>query len=239
MSFPYTIYALGDSALTVDFGNLIEDKINSRVLDLFYIIQQKQLTGVTDIVPSYSAITIHYDLMLVNPNKKSDSAFEAISSFVKDIIKETSSSKQHNKTRVKIPVCYDVSFGPDITFIAREKKITVTEIARLHTEKIYRVYMIGFLPGFPYMGAVDEKIAVPRRSSPRENVVAGSVGIAGIQTGIYPLASPGGWQIIGRTPISIFDKKANENAVLLKPGDEVQFYSITTDEFENYKSRNT
>ena len=107
------------------------------------------------------------------------------------------------------------------------------EIVRLHTERIYKVYMIGFLPGFAYMGEVDERIAMPRKQQPRTNVEAGSVGIAGIQTGIYPLTSPGGWQIIGKTPMKLFDKE-KEDAVLLQPGDEINFYSITENEFANY-----
>ena len=117
--------------------------------------------------------------------------------------------------------------------MATQKNIPVEEIIQLHTATIYHVYMIGFLPGFAYMGKVNQKIASPRRSQPRTSVAAGSVGIAGEQTGIYPLTSPGGWNIIGRTPIKIFDA-GKEDAALFQPGDEVSFYSITEDEFENY-----
>jgi inhibitor of KinA len=137
---------------------------------------------------------------------------------------------------LKIPVCYEAAFAPDLAELATEKNLTTDEVIRLHTNTVYRVYMIGFLPGFPYMGKVDGRMATPRRSSPRTSIPAGSVGIAGEQTGIYPLSSPGGWNIIGRTPIRLFDKDRPE-PVLLQPGDAVQFYSITEDEFNDQQSR--
>jgi inhibitor of KinA len=130
-------------------------------------------------------------------------------------------------------VCYGEKYAWDINEIAKEKSIPVDEIIRLHTAKKYRVYMIGFLPGFAYMGEVDEKIAIPRKAQPRTSVEGGSVGIAGMQTGIYPIDSPGGWQIIGKTPLKLFDKE-RDDPVLLKPGDEIEFYSITENEFSIY-----
>jgi inhibitor of KinA len=136
---------------------------------------------------------------------------------------------------MKIPVCYAKRFAPDLEELAAGKNLTVANVIHLHTASTYRVYMIGFLPGFPYMGKVDSCIATPRRSSPRTGIPAGSVGIAGQQTGIYPLSSPGGWNIIGRTPLQLFDKN-RDHPVLLQPGDNITFYSITEDEFENYQS---
>ncbi|HKB42918.1 MAG TPA: carboxyltransferase domain-containing protein, partial [Chitinophagaceae bacterium] len=133
-------------------------------------------------------------------------------------------------------------FALDIEEIAKEKDVSVDEVMNIHTSKTYRVYMLGFLPGFPYMGETDEQIKMPRKMQPRQRVEAGSVGIAGRQTGIYPLASPGGWQIIGRTPLKLFEAnpdlsegKAYEDSIcLLHPGDDVIFYSISKNEFENY-----
>ena len=144
-----------------------------------------------------------------------------------EIIQETTQQR-----KISIPVCYSRAFAPDIEFIASEKNISIEKIIQLHTSKSYTVYMIGFLPGFSYMGEVAEAIAIPRKIQP-VSVAAGSVGIAGKQTGIYPLESPGGWQIIGRTPLKIFDK-GKSDPVLLQPGDEIQFYSISEDEFKNY-----
>jgi inhibitor of KinA len=133
---------------------------------------------------------------------------------------------------VKIPVCYDNEFAPDLQRMAQSKNISADEIVRIHIADTYRVYMLGFLPGFAYLGRLDKKIAMPRKSHPAP-VAAGSIGIAGNQTGIYPLASPGGWQIIGRTPLQLFDADRTE-PTLLKAGDTVQFYSISKHEFETY-----
>jgi inhibitor of KinA len=135
---------------------------------------------------------------------------------------------------MRIPVCYAKTFAPDLEDLALQNKISQEEVIRIHTSATYRVYMIGFLPGFAYMGRVDERIVTPRRSQPRTMVPAGSVGIAGEQTGIYPFASPGGWNIIGQTPVALFDVKRKQ-PVLLQPGDEVTFYSITEHEFTNYQ----
>ncbi len=132
-----------------------------------------------------------------------------------------------------IPVCYSLKYGLDLPEISKHIKLPVDEIIRLHTAGKYKVYMLGFLPGFAYMGDVDERIAVPRKSEPRLSIEPGSLGIAGTQTGIYPLASPGGWQIIGRTPVKLFDKEKGD-AVYFRAGDEVEFYTITEDEFDNY-----
>jgi inhibitor of KinA len=137
---------------------------------------------------------------------------------------------------VRIPVCYEPFFAPDIEALANQKSITLHQLITLHTSVTYKVFMIGFLPGFPYMGEVDSSLEASRHLQPRKAVAAGSVGIAGKQTGIYPLTSPGGWQIIGRTPLRLFDVN-RENAVLLQPGDSVQFYSITANEFAHNQSR--
>jgi inhibitor of KinA len=134
---------------------------------------------------------------------------------------------------ITIPVCYEKEFALDIEEIATVKNISINELIEIYTSKIYHVYMMGFLPGFAYMGEVDEKLEMPRKQQPRQTVEAGSVGIAGRQTGIYPLASPGGWQIIGRTPLKLFDAEKKE-PTLLKAGDKAKFISISKDEFESY-----
>ena len=152
---------------------------------------------------------------------------------IKKLMEEDMEISSLPSRKIKIPVCYAEKYALDINEISKEKKLPVDEIIRLHTAKKYRVYMIGFLPGFAYMGEVDEQIAIPRKAQPRTKVEAGSVGIAGMQTGIYPLNSPGGWQIIGKTPVKLFNKE-KDDPVLLQPGDEIEFYSITKDEFTNY-----
>jgi inhibitor of KinA len=234
MSFAYTVFPLGDAALTIDFGNTIDEALNGKVLRLFYRLQAFS-PFIKDIVPAYSSLTVYYDVASLRT--KEASAFEAMKAIIEPFLREEENTGLIKNRQVKIPVCYAKKFAPDMDELAAQKNLSVEEVIGLHTARIYRVFMIGFLPGFAYMGKIDEKIGTPRRSQPRTNVPAGSVGIAGEQTGIYPLASPGGWNIIGRTPLKLFDANRKES-VLLQPGDELKFYAITEDEFENYQSRN-
>jgi inhibitor of KinA len=234
-----TISPLGDSAILINFGNKIDETLNRKVLHLFHGLKNEGLPFVKDIVPAYSSLVIIYDLLImVNKTSVNKSVVEMVTDRVKKILDEDIKISPLSMRKIKIPVCYAVKFGWDLEEIAAQKNLTVEEIIHIHTLNNYRVYMTGFLPGFPYMGEVDERIAVPRRDQPRITVEAGSVGIAGRQTGIYPLDSPGGWQIIGKTPLALFNKEWNE-PVLLQPGDEIKFYPITENEFRNYKNRNT
>jgi inhibitor of KinA len=230
---PYRIFPLGDSALTIDFGNRIDEAINKEVIARFNQLQQQPLPGMIEAVPAYSSLTIHYDVFA---SKKKVTAGQTVYEWMKEraeeILQQPVLHNEITERLIKIPVCYEDEFALDIHYLAATKNITVDEVIRLHTSKRYKVYMLGFLPGFSYMGEVDEKIAMPRKPQP-ENIAAGSVGIAGKQTGIYPLASPGGWQIIGRTPLQLFDVIRDE-PILLRAGDMVEFYSITKDEFKNY-----
>lgn len=233
MSFAYTIFSLGDAALTIDFGNRIDEDTNKHVLQLYQKLKDFS-PSIIDLVPAYSSLTVYYDVLSLRT--KTQSAFNAMKTLIEPLLQQTEKEKTVAQRTVQIPVCYDENFALDINEIAAQKNISVEEVIHLHTAKAYRVFMIGFLPGFAYMGKVDERLATPRKAQPRTNVAAGSVGIAGEQTGVYPLASPGGWNIIGRTPVKLFDP-TKEESVLLQPGDEVMFYSITQDEFENYQSR--
>jgi inhibitor of KinA len=228
----YTIYPLGDSALIVDFGNIINEDVNKRVLHLFTLLQNA-LPFAIDIIPAYSSLTIYYDACALHT--PTVSAFEIVKGKILPFLNNESVSLPPQRL-IEIPVCYAASFAPDLAELAAKKQLSMDEVVRLHTAKTYRVYTIGFLPGFAYMGKVDEQLATPRRQQPRTQIPAGSVGIAGEQTGIYPLTSPGGWNIIGQTPLKLFDAQ-QENPVLLQPGDNIQFYSITEDEFANYQSR--
>ena len=227
----YSLCPLGDSAILINFDNIINEGVNKKVLAFFNQIKQSALPGIRDIVPAYCSLAIHYDPLLVS--NKHHTAFEYYSDQVTTILNSESEDVQNIYRMIRIPVCYSKKFGVDLNTISIARKISVEEIIALHSGKKYRIYMIGFLPGFAYMGEIDEKIRMPRLSQPRFKIEAGSVGIAGKQTGIYPVESPGGWQIIGRTPISIFNN-TSEDPVLFQPGDEVQFYSITEDEFKNY-----
>ncbi len=208
-----------------------------------------------EVVPAYSSFTVYYDLkILKNKIQSHKTVFDWIQQQLEDRLRQPVQQNQTEERLVNIPVCYDEEFAMDIQHLATEKNISVEEVIQIHTSKKYKVYMLGFLPGFAYMGEVDEKISMSRKPQP-VNIAAGSVGIAGKQTGIYPLASPGGWQIMGRTPIKLFEAPPNLPArealdserlymaatetTLLKAGDFVKFYSITKNEFELINKKST
>jgi len=229
----YTILPLGDSAVIVDFGNIISEEIHSQVISLASKIELARLPAIKDIIPAFSSIAIHYDPVFLLKKNNGKSAFAIMMAQIEKLLKQPVEVNTERYRSISIPVCYSLKYGLDLLEMSVQKKLPVEDIIRLHTSKKYRVYMIGFLPGFAYMGHVDEAIAFPRKKEPRQNIEAGSVGIAGKQTGIYPLPSPGGWQIIGKTPMQLFDK-TKEPPVFLKAGDEVTFYPITENEFDHY-----
>lgn len=231
--FPYRIFPLGDAAIIIDFGNCIDISVNKEVIERFKQLLQHPVAGMIEAVPAYSSLTIYYDVFVVRKNALAgQTAFESIKQQLEEKLQQPVLQTEKQERLIKIPVCYEAEFAMDILQVAAINNITVEDVIHLHTSRIYKVYMLGFLPGFTYMGEVDERITTPRKPQPVD-IVAGSVGIAGKQTGIYPLRSPGGWQIIGRTPVKLFDAE-KEESTLLKAGDTAQFYSITKDEFESY-----
>jgi inhibitor of KinA len=229
----YLIFPLGDSAITVDFGNIIDEEINLNVMAWYHHLTNEPVEGVIEIVPAYSSLTVHYDMLAVAKNiPKGQQAYNWMRERIEKRLQQFLVAHQNYGSLVRIPVCYDPFFAPDLKSLAESKGMSSEEVVQLHLSRSYRVYMLGFLPGFAYLGQLDDKLATPRKSQPVE-VAAGSIGIAGQQTGIYPMVSPGGWHIIGRTPVHLFDSD-KEDPALLKPGDSVQFVSITLHEFENY-----
>lgn len=230
---PYSIFSLGDAAITIDFGNMIDQAINHQVLSRFHQLRENPFLGIIDIVPAYSSLTIHYDIAKVRQhNSGTETAFQTVKQLLEEKMKQPFPERTTEKRLIKIPVCYEAEYAPDLQHFISAKNISREELIALHIQKIYTVFMVGFLPGFAYMGEVDEKIAMPRKQQPNI-VAAGSVGIAGKQTGIYPLISPGGWHIIGRTPLKLFDAN-REEPILMKAEDTIQFYSISKAEYENY-----
>lgn len=225
----YTIFPLGDQATTISFGNSISEEQNNKVIALRNWIENNSFPGIRDLVVAYSSLTVIYDSYHVK-SQTSDTAFQFVKSFLQQALTKISSQKNASSKEIRIPVCYDEFFSPDMDFICNETKLDRNEIIQIHCGRKYKIYMIGFLPGFPYMAEVDKQIAIPRKEKPRQLVEAGSVGIAGIQTGIYPVNSPGGWQIIGRTPLKLLDT-SNEVPVKMEAGDVVEFFPITKEEF--------
>lgn len=228
----YTIFPCGDQAITIQFGNEIIPSIHRRLMDMKYHLEAKPLDGLLDIIVAYTSLTIIYDSVQVHSHYK-QSPYSYIKQQLEEAYKLASFKKDSASSIKRIPVCYDDSFGLDLKAIASAKKISTEEVIQLHTANTYHVFMVGFLPGFPYMASISEKLVMPRKTKPRSQVPAGSVGIAGLQTGIYPVVSPGGWQILGRTPITLFNKE-KDLPVLLEPGDDVQFYPISKEEFLTY-----
>lgn len=228
----YKIYALGDSALTIELGYTINENINHRVLAIAYYMRDLEIVGVLDIMSAYASVSVIYDICEIRKNYTSATRY--LTEQIELAILNCDFTVTSQIKVVEIPICYDVSLGIDLIEMSLEKKMSITDIIAAHTSKLYRVYLIGFLPGFPYMGIVDESIATPRKKSPRTKIEAGNVGIADAQTGIYPSDSPGGWNIIGKTPLKMFDAK-KEYPVFLQPGDDVQFKQISLEQFRELK----
>ncbi len=218
------ISPLGDSALMIEFGNEISVQLNNRVLKLANFFTENSFTGFEEIVPAYSSLTIFYDVLKVRQNfPEFATAFEAVRNFAENALRNSTDFQTNQQRTVKIPVCFDKAFALDLDFIAANNNIAPEKVVEIFLGKTYRVFMLGFLPGFAYMGEVDERIAAPRITSPRKKVPKGSVGIAGKQTGIYSLESPGGWQIIGQTNIELFTPES-QKLTFLQAGDSVRFY---------------
>ena len=216
------ILTVGDCALSVEFGQEISLEINHKVMALKTVLERKPITGLVELVPTYCSLLIQYDPMVLRYGPLRDK--------LKDLVTQLDEVEMPPKQVVEIPVAYGGEYGPDLGEVARAHNISEEEVIRLHSEPEYPIYMLGFVAGFPYLGGMNKAIATPRKTSPRLKIEAGSVGIAGEQTGIYSVQSPGGWQIIGRTPLKLYDVE-REEPVLLKAGQYVKFKPITKEEF--------
>ena len=222
----FRLLPLGDAALTVEFGNEIDPSLNARVVAFAEAVHTQSWPGVLDVVPTYCSVTIHVDPLVLDVNTLMDR--------VRHISHVGSAQKRSSGRHHTIPVLYGGDFGPDLEDVAAFARLPMAEAIRLHASIPYRVYMLGFSPGFAYLGSVPAPLTMPRLATPRTTVPAGSVGIAGSQTGIYPTATPGGWRIIGRTPIQLY-RPCNSTPFLLSPGDMVRFESIGPHEFERLR----
>lgn len=210
----------GDSALVIIFGDRIDERINKKVHAVAGAIEKASPEWLIEIVPTYTSVYVYYDPLKIGYPE----VVEAIKPFL-------SAEPEEEKPRVvEIPVAYGGEFGPDIGFVAEYNDLSVDDVIEIHSKPIYRVYMLGFLPGFAYLGGMDERISTPRLEKPRLKVPAGSVGIAGMQTGWYAIESPGGWRLIGRTPLKTFDPSKTPPSIV-NPGDYVKFQPIDEKEF--------
>jgi inhibitor of KinA len=227
-----TITPLNEHAVLVTLGNVIDLRINALINALHQNLMAASFPGFVESVPAYASLAVFYNPVTVSNNKLAHkSAHEFVIKWIEGVLDGIDLVEEKNdKQVIEIPVLYN---GEDLSFVGDLHKLSEEEVISIHTATIYRVFMIGFLPGFPYLGIVDKRIATSRKNSPRTAVPGGSVAIAGYQTGIYPQRSPGGWQLIGQTPVRIFDKNKT-SPCLFEAGDKVRFYSIDQTEFEKH-----
>jgi inhibitor of KinA len=220
-------FPMGDQALIVEFGERIDPALSARIAALAVQLRESRPIGVLDIVPAYTTLALHYDPAAVGAGT---SPYDALAETIGTWLETQSADTIAPGRQVEIPVCYGGAFGEDLEALARSHGLGVEEAIALHSGATYHVHMLGFVPGFAYLGGLDARLATPRRETPRPRIPAGSVAIAGEQTAIYPLATPGGWHIIGRTPLQLFTPAASPPS-LLNAGDTVRFRPITAQEF--------
>ncbi|RLL42826.1 5-oxoprolinase subunit PxpB [Oceanobacillus piezotolerans] len=223
----FEIQVYGDRGLRITLGDSISKETNDRIRSFSSLLEDENIKGVIEWIPTYTSISIFYDPALISY----DSLRERMNSLYENI----SLIDVPPADVITIPVCYSKEYGPDLTNVSKHNQLTEEEVIKIHTEPDYLIYMMGFSPGFPYLGGMSEKIATPRLSSPRAKIEAGSVGIAGSQTGIYPLESPGGWQIIGRTPLKLYNPKS-DHPILLRSGNYIRFTPVTEEEYQTIEN---
>ncbi len=225
--------ALGDSAVLATLGTGIDGATLARVLSLAEAIVASKRPGITDVVPAYATLAAFYDPARFNETP--GDAYGEVCRFIESCAERSGPAGRAPEGRLlEVPACYGGAHGPDLERVAEHCKVSAGEVVALHTGVEYLVHAIGFTPGFPYLGGLPEALHAPRRDTPRAHVPAGSVAIGGSQTGVYPVDSPGGWQLIGRTPMALF-RPAQTPAALLRPGDRVRFRAITPEEFSSWR----
>ena len=213
----------GDTSLTVELGNEISRAVNARIRAFGIALADSGIPGIIETVPTYRSVTVHYDPEQIR--------YEVLVEKLKALVGKLDRIKLPPSEVLELPVLYGGEAGPDLPFVADYTGMTQEEVIRAHTSTEYLIYMLGFTPGFTYLGGMDERIATPRLSTPRVKIPAGSVGIAGSQTGVYPIDSPGGWQLIGQTPVRMYDADRPE-PILPKAGQYIRFYAIDQAEFD-------
>ncbi len=214
----------GDRALVVEFGNAIDPKINTKIRGFIESLKRESIEGIDELVPTYRSVLVYFDPLIID--------CEALESKLYQIAISDSEKSDAPPWMTLIPVCYGGAHGPDLSYVATHTQLTESEVIRLHHRSDYLIYMMGFLPGFPYMGGMNPQLATPRLEKPRTKIPGGSVGIAGTQTGIYPITSPGGWRVIGRTPLKLYDPQ-RDPPMLLSAGHYIRFYPIEEDQYQD------
>lgn len=226
----YPILPCGDCAATIQVGSQISLETHHTVALVIKTLEAARIPGIVEFVPSYASVCLYYDPLILD--------YRRLANEIKELpILEETQGVFSSQTRKEIPVCYGGEYGPDLAFVAQHCGLTPEEVVDRHVNSQYLVYMLGFLPGFAYLGGMDEQIACPRLAVPRTKIPAGSVGIAGGQTGIYPLNSPGGWQLIGRTPLRLFAPERETGQFFLSAGDWICFVPISAEEYRRMEEQ--
>jgi inhibitor of KinA len=230
----YRFHPLGDNAVMIELGEEINIETHKKVNIVTSLFDEHPFEWMIEYVPAFSTVTVFYDPLKIWYIHSDKLPYDYVCEQLKTLLEEIKIGEFSSERIVEIPVCYGGELGPDLEYVAKYNGITTEEVIHIHSSGYYLVYMIGFAPGFPYIGGMSEKIATPRRESPRLKIPAGSVGIAGKQTGVYPIETPGGWQLIGRTPLKLF-RPNDKSPSLLKAGDKIRFKPITIEEYERWK----
>ena len=209
---------LGDSVFLIKVGNVISINVHKQIRALAIEINKSEIDGIIELVPAYNELMVCYNSLEIS--------YKHLLIKMKDIEKNLDFNEIPDSELIYVPVCYENEFSPDIEIVANKNNLSIKEVIHIHSSIDYFVYMLGFTPGFCYLGGMSEKIETPRKENPREKIEAGSVGIAGNQTGIYPVDSPGGWQLIGKTPLKLFDPN-RDTEFLIEAGNYIRFFPVT------------
>lgn len=220
------ILTAGDSSLLVEFGKEIDPEINRKIAATVQLMKEQHIEGVVDVIPAFASLLINYDPRVIG--------YEDMKERIRNLLKVDAKAGAGSRRIYEIPVCYGGEYGPDLASIAENAGLSEEEVIRIHSSRDYLIYMLGFLPGFCYLGGLDERIFTPRLANPRLKIDAGSIGIGGSQTGIYPLDSPGGWQLMGKTPVKTYDPD-REKPILVEAGDYIRFVPIDETEYKRIK----
>lgn len=220
------ILTAGDSSVLIEFKKEISPEINRKITSIVQLMKEQHIEGVVDVIPAFCSLLVNYDPRVIS--------YENLKKRLTLLLKMETKTGEQRKRVYEIPVCYGGEYGPDLENIAKHAELTQEEVIQIHSSRDYLIYMLGFLPGFCYLGGLDERIHTPRLANPRIKIHAGSVGIGGSQTGIYPLDSPGGWQLMGMTPVKTYDP-SREKPILVEAGDYIRFRPVDEDEYKRIK----
>ncbi|HTZ75528.1 MAG TPA: 5-oxoprolinase subunit PxpB [Candidatus Aquilonibacter sp.] len=228
MSEPVRFQTTSDNSLLLRFGDSLNSGVHRQVRKLLHLLGTAPIRAVTNLHPAYCSILFDFDALRIT-----HADLELV---LRDYLRRSGALQLAEPRTIEIPACYDGEFAPDLAEVAQLRSLTPSRVIELHSSAVYTVYFLGFVPGFAYLGEVPAELATPRRASPRAKVPPGSIGIADSQTGIYPFATPGGWQLIGRTPLTLF-QPWRDSMSMLNVGDRVRFAPISSSEFAKIQSK--